>query len=695
MARKLSSTTWIFIAFVPWIIFWSLSGAGLISQAITAALVVTLAVNALRIYTGNLKLMDFVSLGFFGLHFVLTVILESDLLLTWGRIPDYAVLAAMAWISIAAGSPFTYQYVRDDWPPQYWNDPLFLRTNNIIAVLWAAIFTADMTCSLALLHWPGQRLILKIVLPHLMLAAGIVFSVLFPRWYPRKEIIKEIDAWERPFKWRPPEFCGPRPEADDQFDVLVIGAGIGGLTAAALLARRGLKVMVIEQSHYVGGFCANFRRGRGKYVFDIGVHDISGLGPQGPVRWLLRRLDLEERIEFVRTCHQYILADINFVVPPVANQLVADLAALFPGQKKQVEEFFKEMHAVYLELYRNIEENGGAPRPPADPDKMMNFPATCPHIIRWEHATYRQMLAHYFDDARIEQLLMALTSYICDDPQAATVMQMAPIFGYYFDGGYYPKGGSGRFSQTLAESIKSDGGTILLRQEVVKIMVENGTACGVRLADGKILRARVIVSNADARKTLQDLVGEQHLPDTYVRQTLSKLQPTTSIAEVFLALDYEPPISSITIYKPLPDLELGLNLPSKIDPSLAPPGHHVMTLMAFVSQPEAALWKRTEADYKSRKAALAEKLIRQAEALLPDLRQHIVAMDAATPATITRYTGHSAGAIYGMSGVQNQRLPIQTPLRNLYLAGAGAWPGSGIEAVVISGILAANFILPD
>lgn len=245
-------------------------------------------------------------------------------------------------------------------------------------------------------------------------------------------------------------------------------------------------------------------------------------------------------------------------------------------------------------------------------------------------------------------------------------------------------------SQAVAEAIRAHGGTILLGKKVTKILLRDGAAYGIQLADGSTFRARVILSNADARVTFRELVGLEHLPGKFAHQ-VQALQPTTSVFAVFLALDYEPPIAPVTMYHAPNGLGLGFALPSKVDPSLAPPGHHVLTVMTLLPQPEAAAWDRAAPDYKARKAAFADEIIRQAETLLPGLCDHIIARDAATPATVTRYTGHPDGAIYG-AVLGNERLPQQAPIRNLYLVGASAWPGNGVEAVVISGISAANMI---
>lgn len=464
MTRKVSSTVWIFIAFVPWIAYWSLSGPGLVIPGVSVALVGALALNIYRFRIGNPKLMDAVTLAFFALHLVFTVILHSNLFVVYGGVLVYIALALMAWGSLAARSPFTYQYARDDWPREYWHHRLFRRTNEIITLVWAVIFTLGLALNLAALVWPDHKIVLATVFPNVLLAPGIVFSVLFPRWFPRWALAREIERTTRPFGWSAPVFPETPPTASDEFDVIVIGAGMGGLTAAALLAQRGLKTLVVEQAHYLGGFCANFRRLHQKYTFDIGVHDISGLGSRGPVRWLLRELGLESRLEFVRMPHEYIFDDLRLRVPEDANEFAAQLGDLFPTERERIREFFGEMRHIYREMYADVEKTGGAPMPPTDPQEMLRYPLTHPHLFRWMERPYLEMLDAYFANERLKQLLCALTGYLTDKPETLTVMQMAPIFGYYFDGGFYPKGGSGQLSQVVAETIRAHGGTIIQKR---------------------------------------------------------------------------------------------------------------------------------------------------------------------------------------------------------------------------------------
>ncbi len=693
-SRRISGTAWIFIAFIPWIAYWVLSGPNLTIPGILAALVVSLAINGYRLREGGIKLMDAVTLAFFALHLIFNLVLRNDLFDRYGSALVYVALAGMAWGSLIARSPFTYQYARDDWPREFWNQPLFRRVNEIITIVWGVIFTLDLALAFVAIALPDYKILFAAILPNVMLAPGIVFSIVFPKWYTRRDVVKTIEQQTRPFGWDAPAFPPAPPLAANEYDAIIIGSGMGGLTTGALLAKRGLKTLVVEQAHYVGGFCADFRRLHQQYVFDMGVHDISGFGERGTMRWLMKTLDLESRVQFLRMKQKYVFNDLGVTlnVPDDANEFAAQLGELFPAEREHVREFFAEMRHVYDELYAYAED--GAPVTGVhDPDERMRYPITHPHLVHWMDAPFNTMLDHYIGDERLKKVLRALTAYQTDKDQELSVLNMVPIFGYYFDGGFYPQGGSGALPRAVADVIRANGGTILLKQTVEKILVENGTARGIKLADGREFRARVVISNADARKTFLDLVGAEHLPKKYL-DTITTLQPTTSFFGVFLGLDYAPPLAPLTMYRDENGNGLGLMLPSQVDSSLAPNGHHVLTIFRLLSQPEAAEWKRSGADYKARKNAMMEETISRAEKIVPGLRAHIVTRDAATPATVTRYTSHPAGAIYG-SARGMTRLPNQTPIRNLYLVGASATPGAGVEAVTLSGIAVAHAVCPE
>ncbi len=376
MNRRVPSTVWMFIAFVPWIVYRILSGSGFVVPAVLAAFIAALALNIYRVRIGNLKRMDGVSLAFFALHLLFTVILQNHLFLVYGGVLVYVALALMAWGSLAAHSPFTCQYARDDRPRTCWGHRLFRLTNEIITGVWAVIFTLGVALHLAAHARAGPEFLLKTVIPSSLLAAGIAFSVVFPKWFPRSMLRREIRRTTHPFGWSAPAFPAKPPAAPDEFDVIVVGAGMGGLSAAALLAQRGLKALVVEQAPYVGGFCAGFRRLHQAYTFDIGVHDISGLGPRGPVRRLLRELGIEAHLELPRMPHEYVVDGLRLRAPDDADEFAAQLGGLFPDEREHVREFFVAMCHIYGEMYADIEKTGGVPRPPTDPNERLRYPHT-------------------------------------------------------------------------------------------------------------------------------------------------------------------------------------------------------------------------------------------------------------------------------------------------------------------------------
>ncbi|HYL79788.1 MAG TPA: NAD(P)/FAD-dependent oxidoreductase [Candidatus Acidoferrum sp.] len=692
--RKLPGMAWVVIGFVPWILYWILSGMGLWTAAVVAGLLVSIPPNAYRVYQRQTKAMELVALVFFAAHFLVTVLLGSPLFRFYDAVLINGTLAAMAWGTLLAGTPFTYQYAREDWPREYWNNSHFRRANEIVTAAWGVIFLGNLALGALSLAHPSARSWLAAVLPNCGIGLGVAFSIWFPRWYPRR-VAARLIAERSPYNWPAARFASPRPRSDTSHDVIVVGAGIGGLAAGGLLAQRGLKVLVAEQHSRPGGYCTSWEAGVQKgdtqlrYTFDAGVHDVSGLGPRGPVRNLLRQLDLEGKLDWRPMQHEYFLPGLHLRPSPKIEDLLTTLEGHFPDERQNLRTFFGEMEAVYRDLYAEVDKTGGVPCYPDTVDEMVAFPRRHPHAFRWMETPFGEMLDVHFRDPRLKQFLSALTGYLSDRPETLTAGAMAPIFGYYFDGGFYPAGGSQSFAAALTEVIRQHGGQMRLRTAVSRLRIEKGRAVGVELASGEVHRAEAVISNADVRKTFLELVGREHLPPDFARR-VQGLEFSASAFEVFLGVDYEPEIAPITKVS-LDGQKVQIAIPSKVDPSLAPPGHASLTLVKLIPQAEAVTWDRKAPDYASRRRRAGEELIGTAEKVMPGLREHIVWRQDGTPATCARYAGATGGAIYGPAAGQ-WRPPNKSPIERLYLAGAGVFPGPGIEAAVISGTLAADAV---
>jgi phytoene dehydrogenase-like protein len=195
-------------------------------------------------------------------------------------------------------------------------------------------------------------------------------------------------------------------------------------------------------------------------------------------------------------------------------------------------------------------------------------------------------------------------------------------------------------------------------------------------------RAQAILSNADTHKTFLELLERQHVPPDFVKQ-IESLKPSTSAFIVFLGLDIVPNLAPITMLD-----DLGIMIPSNIDPTLAPPGHASVTLLKLLPGSDFAKWDRKSPGYRECKRKFADEMIASAAEVIPGLQQHITYRQEGSPATFARYAWTTNGCIYGPAAGQ-KRLTIKTPVPNLYVAGSGVM-GGGVEASAIAGIHAAN-----
>lgn len=689
----------VFIGFVPWIVYWSILKTGLWHIAISGGLITALAIVLFRyIRRQTFKTLEVGTLGYFSIHAVVTLIAGSMILVKYGSILNNLVLAAIAFGTLALNSPFTYQYAKEDWDEAYWQNEVFISINKTITKVWGGIFIFNsLLGSVAIFFLPELDLLFTVILPNLTLLGGIVFSSLFPARRVQNHAKARLDVWD-PYKWTAPKF-NTRPTTTHEHDIIVIGSGIGGLSAAAILAKRGLKVALFEQHFLPGGFCTSWKRSvrpskatagmndHWVYTFDAGVHDVSGLGKRGSTRSLLRMLDIEDAIEWKLNQHEYFLGDFHFKVPQDSEKFVQLLGEQFPTEKENIQRFFQEISHVYREMYSDTDKTGGAPRIPDNIGDLLAYPRTHPHAYRWMDRPFGEMLKTFIADPDAKNVLSVLTGYLSDDPTSLTVGDMAPIFGYYFDGGYYPMGGSQILPDTLVREIEKHGGQLYLRTAVERIMIKYNCAIGVQLKNGQTHYARAIISNADVQNTFQKLVGYEHLPMEYVKN-IQSIKSSTSAFAVFLGLSFVPDIASITILD-----DMGVMAPSKIDPSLAPLGHTSVTLLKLLPQPALGNWDRKADEYNRRKHEFADRMVSQVERIIPEIRSHITYQQEGSPASFARYAWTTDGGIYGSAAGQ-KRLAIKTPVEYLYLAGSGVM-GGGVEAAIISGIHAANEILRD
>jgi len=320
--------------------------------------------------------------------------------------------------------------------------------------------------------------------------------------------------------------------------------------------------------------------------------------------------------------------------------------------------------------------------------KLLDYPKEHPHFYDWMGKSFKEKLDEFFRDEGLKELLCALIGYVGTSPDRAPASSaLTACVSYYIHGGFFPKGGAGAFAEALAKYIREHGGEVSINRRVDKIVVRDGRAIGVLVSD-KLIRAPVIVSNVNAKTTLLELVGEEHLEREFV-DYIKGLKMSPSCFMVFLGVDMD--LSNYpTLIK---DLDKGLDIVinSNADSSLAPPGKASVTILAPANYRDFP--ERGTDDYLRVKKEIARALISQVDAVIPGISDRIVVQDEATPKTFERYTSMPEGAIYAFDQSIGVRRPyFKTPIKGLYLVGASTFPGGGVEAAVISGVICANDI---
>jgi all-trans-retinol 13,14-reductase len=499
-----------------------------------------------------------------------------------------------------------------------------------------------------------------------------------------------------PAAWQIPDLSA-WPRGEESHHIVVVGAGIGGLSAGALLASRGCKVLVVEAHDRPGGNCTSWTRrvrcrdgiGR-RFLFDAGVQDISGLGPNRPLRNLLAALGAEGRIRWYRVFHRYVKAGLCLDFPEDPAQLTDVLCRHFPDEAPGIVAFLAEIASVYRYLHASLLEHGGSITPDRPFDAKPSWSALNNHAARWIHCPYSEMLDTFISNSRLKHLLTTIAEYVTDQPECLTVDEMAPLFSYYFEGGFYPAGGSQKLADLLHSIIEEKGGKVRLRTRVAQFLVEDERVAGVVTANGAVHRAPLVIANGDVISALTDFVGHYPLPTRY-GQRMRTLRRGPSAILVNLGLNFVPDLPA-RVFVSTDSLHFGIGNPSVVDPSLAPPGCAVLTILCLVTEKEAAGWFNMDKSlYRNSKDAFADRLIAATETIIPELRKGIIYRQTAAPPTFTRYTGASNGNIYGAARGQ-WCPPAKSPVPGLMLAGAGCRNGPGIEAAVISGVVAANLI---
>ena len=525
----------------------------------------------------------------------------------------------------------------------------------------------------------------------------------------------------------------PLPEG--AVDVAVIGCGLGGLMAAARLAQSGLRVACFD-SHYVAGGCATmFERGRSdaRFRFDVGLHYIGDCGPEGQIPTMLRSVGVS--LDYVPLdpdgFDTLVLPDFRFRIPADRAVYRDRLVAQFPSEKRGIDRYIQFLeHVDYAS--RRMEQGGGRMGVGALVGTLLHGRLAA----RYQNATIAQVLDSCTKHPQLRAVLLGQSGDYGVAPSQVSALLHAGLTNHYFRGAFYPKGGGQVIADSLADVIEQHGGSVHLRCGIERILIEDGRAVGVRTEgrggkEGVDIRAGIVLSNADLKRTLLELVGPEHLPSDWVTRAngfqmggalfLTVLGVDADLKQFgmgatnywqFDSYDMEACYAGALpggVMQPRGCYVTSGTLKDPQTPGHAPPGGSSLEIMALLPG-DAHAWAvdpaeidaghyRKNAKYMEQKQRVEDDLVARVERMFPGLSQHIVLRESATPVTHTRFTRASDGTGYGIAATPAQfmkgRPGYRGPIPGLYFAGASTRAGHGVVGAMTSGRNAAQRIAGD
>ncbi len=510
------------------------------------------------------------------------------------------------------------------------------------------------------------------------------------------------------------------PGLAETWDAIVIGSGIGGLSVAATLSKlAGQRVLVLERHYTAGGFTHTFRRPG--YEWDVGIHYIGDVSHPKAVGRRLFDFLTDGELEWADMGEVYdriILGDNAYDFVKGRENFRAKMYEYFPDDKAAIDEYLDKVLATAKKASLFFAEKAVPPIVSTLFGGAMRRPG-----LREANRTTREVLEEITQN---QELIGVLTGQFGDYglvPAESSFFMHAMLVSHYLRGAGYPVGGASRIAATILPVIERAGGEVVTNAEVREIVIEKGKAVGVRLEDGRELRAPTVISNAGVLNTFEHLlpsdvaseagfssrareVGNSiaHL-SLYIglKGTTEELQLEKTNLWIYRDHDHEKNFAEFRrdINAPLPVVYL--SFPSAKDPDFQRRFPGRSTIEAITLGPYEPFrrwadtsWKKRGSEYEELKQSLSDRLLETLYAHVPTARGRIEIAELSTPLTTSNFAAHPDGAIYGLAHsptrFQARWLRPRTPIKGLYLTGADV-VSAGLMGALMGGMSCSSAVL--
>lgn len=488
--------------------------------------------------------------------------------------------------------------------------------------------------------------------------------------------------------------------------IVIIGAGLGGLSFGACAARDGHEVVLIDKNSEPGGVMTLAREGG--FSFEQGPLILTDLLEEEPVGGFLASLGIH--LETVRDDRGLSTPDFD-LIPPEEYEgpgwRKKRLEELFPADRRGIREYYR-----FYDALMKIRFLSGQKKSLINKLRMLWAYLT---VKPYENMNCRQFTEKLFSDERLRLVFNGILADFCADPEEVQCFTLPFVNtetafdkripaekkgSLYYPSYRYITGGCQKLPEALCGYILSRGGQFLSQTVAQKVLVEDGRAAGVRLEDGRELDADIVVGCGSARDFFTEQVGEEYLDDSY-RKILREFRPMEAVFMLHLGVDYDPSVfqrQSLCYYYGSYDLRGAVEklrsgvyhggedgyliyFPDRHAPAFAPPGYHCVTIYTVCPD------RLREGDWESLKTEYANELIRLAEEHLPGLSEHIVAEKIVTAEDYRRLTHMKKSSFGGTVPIWKQQNPPHlTPVKNLIFVGQQSENGGGVPIVLLGAL---------